>query len=511
MPNKSPISTRYSELEGVRSSFLTRGEQYSKMTLPYILPQTKSDGAQNKHGYQGIGAEAVNHLANKMVATLFPIAESFFKLGFDSDTQAELEQSDAIVAELDIGLNKIVDLAIIEMNKLKLRPDLISKAKHLIISGNAMLVFTDKGVKLLGLDKYVVKRDTCGNLLRVISKEKVSFLSLPPEMKEVLKVKPNGKLAKNRDDNEELDLYTSYALQEDGTFTIEQAVDEFVAGEAKEGVKPEDLPAIVGRWNSTSGEDYGRGLVEDHSGDLHVLEFLSEARALGSATMMDVKYLVRPGSLTDIESLNKAPTGEFCQGMPEDIAVLQLDKFADGRLIQDVMQEYQQRISRAFLMLQSQIRDSERTTAFEIQKTANEMDLSLGGVYSTQVVDWQLPVANQLLSKVNTKLVDAEFEPQIKSGLAALGRASELEKLGQFSEMMALPQAWPEELRRNTDWDLYSNLVASNISLDISFIKKADPEQETKEQESVEESALGESLAKSAGSSLGKQLIEGER
>ncbi len=508
---KSTLAARYNELVGSRSSFLARAEEYSKMTLPYILPQSKTDSAQNKHGYQGIGAEAVNSLANKVVMTLFPIGIPFYSLKFDSEIEKEIDEKGIDRIDINAANNKIVDLSMIEMQKLKLRPDLVTAAKHLIISGNDLLVFTKKGTKVLGLDKWVVKRDPEGNVLRLISCEDVVYLTLPNPIKLALRASKTD--PRKKDDFEKLKLYTGYTLQDDGTFTIEQSIDDIKAIEPLTGIKPNMVPAIPNTWNLTSGDDYGRGLVEDHAGDFHVLEFLSEARARGAATMMDVKYLVRAGATTDVATLNRAPTGEFVIGNPDDISVLQLDKFADGSLIQDVMKEYQERISRAFLMLQSSIRDSERTTAFEIQKVANELDASLGGVYSTLSVDMQLPIAFQLLDRVDDQLLDGGFEPIVTAGIDALGRNRELEKIQTYSEMMAMPQAWPEDVQNRMIWDKYSDLIASQLSLDTSFLMPEEDVQQTKGNESAGQTdqVLADSLAGAAGTALGKQMIEGKK
>lgn len=508
---KSTLDVRYTELIGNRASFITRAEQYSKMSLPYILPNSKTSAAQNMHGYQGIGAEAVNHLANKIIMTMFPISMPFYTLKFDAEIEEEMEANNTDRISTTSALNKVVDLSLIEMQKLKLRPDLVTAAKHLIISGNDLLVFTKKGTKVLGLDKYAVKRDPQGNLLRLITCEDVVYLTLPPTIKMALRSKQKNPAKK--DEFEKLKLYTGYSLQEDGTFTIEQSVDDVVAITPITKVRPELVPAIPSTWNLTSGEDYGRGLMEDHSGDFHVLELLSEARARGAATMMDVKYLVRAGAMTDIDTLNKAPTGEFVIGNEDDIHILQLDKFADGKLIQDVMNEYQERISRAFLMIQNSIRDSERTTAFEIQKVANELDGSLGGIYSTLSVDMQLPIAYQLLDRVNSELLSGDFQPIITAGVDALGRNRELEKIQQYSEMMAIPQSWAEPLLKRMDWDKYSTLVASQLSLDTSFLISEDTVNKSTENESTGQTqqVLADSLASSTGSALGKQLIEGKK
>tara|TARA_R110000851_G_scaffold317339_1_gene480803 strand:+ start:28394 stop:29941 length:1548 start_codon:yes stop_codon:yes gene_type:complete len=508
---KSTLDVRYTELIGDRAAFISRAEQYSKMSLPYILPASKTSGAQNKHGYQGIGAEAVNHLANKIVMTMYPISIPFYTLKFDAEIEEEMEKNKTDRVDTTAGLNKIVDLSLIEMQKLKLRPDLVTATKHLIITGNDLLVFTKKGTKVLGLDKWAIKRDPQGNMLRLITCEDVVYLTLPNPIKLAIRTKQANPAKK--DEFEKLKLYTGYTLQEDGTFTIEQSVDDVIAIEPLTGIRPELVPAIPNTWNLTSGEDYGRGLMEDHSGDFHVLEFLSEARARGAATMMDVKYLVRAGAMTDVETLNKAPTGEYVIGNSDDIHVLQLDKFADGKLIQDVMTEYQARISRAFLMIQNSIRDSERTTAFEIQKVANELDGSLGGIYSTLSVDQQLPIAYQLLDIVDSELLKGSFQPIITAGVDALGRNRELEKIQQYSEMMAIPQSWAEPVQKRMDWDKYSTLVASQLSLDTSFLLPVGDVKDAEGQEGDNQTqqVLADSLASATGASMGKELIEGKK
>ena len=76
------LEGRYNTLAATRNQYLDRGRAYSKFTLPYILPDTEGTQAAdaNQHGYQGIGARSVNHLANKLTTTLFPVQRSFFKL-----------------------------------------------------------------------------------------------------------------------------------------------------------------------------------------------------------------------------------------------------------------------------------------------------------------------------------------------------------------------------------------------------------------------------------------------
>lgn len=505
------LNSQYMLLASDRSSYLERGRQYSKMSLPYVLTdEGKQSGATNMHGWQGIGAEAVNHLSNKVVEALMPVAESFFTLDVDPDTDMELQEAGFDKTKLAMYFNKITDNAMRHMLKLQIRVKLIELERHLIISGNGALVISDEGAKVLGLDRFVCKRDSWGKILIAITEECITYEELTTNVKALIDIERKDKPTET---NGLLKMYTGYHRQGD-EYIITQTVNGHPTMEPNT-VPAKLLPIIIPRWNSTSGEDYGRGLMEDHAGDFHVIEFLSEARARGAATMMDVKYLVRPGSLTDVATMNKAKTGDFIQGVEDDIVAFQLDKFADGDLIQNVMQEYTDRIGRAFMVLSASVRDSERTTKFEIQKLANELDLKLGGVYSAQTAELQTPLANQLLDMVSSDLLDEldiDLEPLVVTGIEALGRAQELEKLITYSEMMMLPQNWPEALQEKTDWDLYSEVIASNLSLDVGWlIQETEEDKADANEEEIQNQAGGkfaDAMASSAGNELGKQMTE---
>jgi hypothetical protein len=51
--------------------------------------------------------------------------------------------------------------------------------------------------------------------------------------------------------------------------------------------------------------------VEEHYGSFWTMSILTEALAIGCVTLADIKFLVRPGSLIDIEQLNAAASGTY--------------------------------------------------------------------------------------------------------------------------------------------------------------------------------------------------------
>ena len=65
------------------------------------------------------------------------------------------------------------------------------------------------------------------------------------------------------------------------------------------------------------------------------------------------------------------------------------------------MSKIEQRLSYAFLLNASVIRDSERTTAEEVRMTAQELQDSLGGIYGVLSQEFQLPLVKRKLALLN--------------------------------------------------------------------------------------------------------------
>jgi len=79
-------------------------------------------------------------------------------------------------------------------------------------------------------------------------------------------------------------------------------------------------------------------------------------------------------------------------GMAGDVTTIQLEKYNDFKLAFEVSKEIEKRISQAFLLAGSVTRDGERVTAKEIQYMINELEDSLGGIYSILSQEFQLPL-----------------------------------------------------------------------------------------------------------------------
>ena len=61
------------------------------------------------------------------------------------------------------------------------RVQIFAALKHLVVTGNALLFMSKDGMKVYPLNRYVVERDGSGNIVEIVTKERVSkkLLGLP--------------------------------------------------------------------------------------------------------------------------------------------------------------------------------------------------------------------------------------------------------------------------------------------------------------------------------------------
>ncbi len=500
------IEGRYTFLSSDRNNYRDRAREYSKFTLPYVLPDTDGSdrgGGANQHGFQGIGAQAVNHLANRLTINMFPIGRSFFNTEFDPTAKAALVKDGYDPTQLSELLVEAEERCSALQTKIAARVAYTEAFKSLIITGNVcMYLPADGNLQAIKLDRYVLSRDLSGKLTELIILQKKAFSTLSEEVKDSIK---SIKGTSTPDEDDEISIYTWIYRKDIETFIVAQSVEGILIRDYQE-ISEQSLPWKPLRWNSCYGEDYGRGLVEDHSGDFYVIEFLSEALAKGMALMADIKYLIKPGSQTDIDEISKAPTGEWIFGNLEDIGILQLERYADFSPISEVLNEYKKRIGQAFLLNSAVRRDRERITTVEIRMDAQELETSLGGVYSLLAQTFQTPLAYLYLERVGFPL-DGTVVLNIITGLGAFGKAGDLDKLKQFTEMMQLPQIWPEGVQERVKWNIYAREIAVSLSMKLPFMM-SDEEWQGK-QDAIAKARQEEQMAEVAKSAAPAIVKEG--
>ena len=472
---------QFQKLDDARGAVLTRARDASKLTIPSVLPDDGHDEeATLDTPYQGLGAKLVNNLSSKLLLTLLPPNTSFYRLMVNEEIKEQAEASGKTdeLSETETKLVSIEQEGLKQVEREALRVPSFEMFKSVIITGNALGYKLETGMKSYRLDQYVLRRDFEGNPLEFITKENVNIESLDEDIRNSLEVD---------DDVKKVTVYTR-ALLSEGDWIEYQEVEDVVVDGSEVTYKPEKLPYIPIRWTSINGENYGRGLVEQYLGDFRSLEalyqLLLESSAVGARTIFGLK----PGSATDIDDLNEAQNGEVILGdLEDDLTVLRVEKGADLQPPAQLLDTLTRRLEQAFLSASSVARDSERTTATEIRFMAADLEESLGGVYSILSLEYQLPLARILLEQLD---VDTDgLDVIIITGVEALGRNNDLEKLRQFTGLIQ-ELGNPELIFQVMNVSEYIKAMADAVGLDGARFIKTEETQGAEKQQAQEDEAI---------------------
>lgn len=451
----SKIEGKFNELDALKSSLMERCEQYAAWTLPSVfLPNGTQHHTELQHDMQSVGARAVNHLSNKITLALFRPSQPFFRLETEPEFMAQLVEQGLSEPMVQLALSRAEKKALKKLAKRGSRTALTQAIKALIVTGNSLVYLPPKGgnMQVYSMRDYVVQRDLSGKAVCIITRDSKALETLPQDIKAQLKAN-DPKL----DEKSNVNLYTQIELEEGGKYHVTQAAngieltgsievkdsDKGITKRVRAVHTDKNLPWIPLTWNLPRGWAYGLGLVEDYAGDFHALSTLSEAMVIGAAICADLKFLVDPTGATDVNALNKAKSGSYVHGRKDDIHALQVDKQNDWQVVLQVIQSYEKRIGLAFLLGSAVTRDAERVTAEEIRYQAQELETSLGGVYSRLAEELQLPLANILMADIEIGDKN-KIEAVILTGLESLSRNSELENillfLGDLNQVSTLAE-----------------------------------------------------------------------
>jgi len=472
------VAQQYSTMTTSRESFLKRAREASKLTIPTLIPESGHTYTSDyPTPYQSIGARGVNNLASKMLMALLPPNSPFFRLIIDDFDLANLIGEDKR-GPVEEGLAKIERAALHEIEAEAMRVPIYEALKHLIVGGNALLHLPNKGVmRVFHLDSYTVKRDVQGNILKIIVKETLSAKTLPVELQKYV-------------DTSAEDTYRTYDLftcikREEKKYEIFQEIQGNRIEESSGQYPLEQLPWIPLRFNRIDNEDYGRGFVEEYIGDLKSVEGLSQAIVEGSAAAAKVLFLVKPNGTTKLRTLAESPNGAIVAGDANDVSTLQLNKSTDFRVANEMLQYLTNRLQFAFLMNSSVERQAERVTAEEIRYKAQELEMALGGVYSVLSQELQVPLVKLLLARLTKQGKMPKFpkntvKPEIVTGVEALGRGQDLNKLATF--LQYLQPLGQQIIAQEMNIGDYIDRLGASLGIDTSGLIKTSEEKQMEKQ-----------------------------
>jgi len=478
--------SRWRNLELYRSQYLRRAIDCSSLTIPTLIPESDQNhgwsGQQfNKLPslYQGAGARGCSSLSAKLLLALYPPSQPFFRLVMDKGQMEQYIQTSGadpnqLMTELDIALSSMERQILQRMDQLQARAALFEAIKHLIVGGNALLYIGDDAIRMYGLRSFCVDRDPEGNVTEIVIRENVSHRHLPA----------GAEVADpDSDDRDIEDLYTHVTIDPRAATNQVEWFQEY-DGKKIPGTsgfsKLESSPWIPLRLHRVAGESYGRSLVEEVLGDLQSLESLSKAIVEGSLIAAKAIGLVNPNGTTRADVLARAENGSIVAGNAADVEFLQVQKANDFATALQTMQLIERRLNFTFLTNEAVQRDAERVTAEEIRLMAEQLEQGLGGVYSILSNELQLPLIRRVMHMMERggempAVPKGLIEPQVTTGLEAIGRGNDKQRLTNFLQVVAAAIGPEQFLQFINPSELIRRYAASD-GIDINGLVKSEQE-----------------------------------
>ena len=161
------------------------------------------------------------------------------------------------------------------------------------------------------------------------------------------------------------------------------------------------------------------------------------------------------------------------------------------------MAKIEERMGHAFLLTSGVVRNAERVTAEEIRMLGQELESAIGGLYSLLSTEMQLPMVNRLMTIMNKnkslpKLPEKVVSPVIITGVEALGRGNDLQKLDMFLAGAA-QVVGPEAVQQFINVEEYFKRRATSLGIKTSGLIK-DQEQMAQEAQQAQQMQMAEKL-----------------
>jgi hypothetical protein len=428
-----------------RNTYLDRARTAASLTVPYLLPDSNDPGAGRTDTHvlpwNGIGAKGVLNLMSKLSLALLPATELFFRLTLD---EAQVQQGGGLAPEDREAIEQA--LVVLEQQLLRGieasgdRLVLQEALLHLLVVGNVLFYCGEDGSRLFHLNRYVCFRGPMGHPVDAVTCEELPYNQLSKAVLDL--VSEDSEYSSDEDGHDEQKTCRIYTWIKWGLKQVtwhQEVKGRLIPG--SKGRSPADLcPWMPLRMSRVDGQAYSPGYVETACiSDLNTAESLSQAVVECAQIMAIVRFLVRPGGTTNAKTLAEAANGDFCPGDANDVQALQVQKAAELQAVMAALQQVEQRLQQSMLLANP--RASERTTAEEIRLMAMELDAGLGSIHAILTDEWQRPYVRRRLH-IETKrggmpLLGKDIvQPVITTGLNALGRGTEVEKISRFLQIV---------------------------------------------------------------------------
>ena len=467
------FADRFRLMDSLRTSKLERARYCSSLTVPSVLPpEGWNEQSQLPQPYSSVAARGVTAMASRMLSALLPLNDSpFFKFELSSGMSPDLD--------IEAYLNNLSYQVYTKISSGNLRESIYQILQHLIVTGDVMVILEDDmNIRTIRIDRYVTRRDVNGEIEEVIYKEYETI----PEEEDSMDVLFGSSLdSENRPGYKA--IYTRIVKKEDKWISISQD------SEGNQTNKGEfTVPNfIVLRWAGIPGENYGRSHCEDLIGDIKALEGFTEGLVNGIIASSTFWMAVDPTGMAEVDDINGTPTGGWINARPNEVHVVSPATTMNPQInhTQNGVEILRREIGRAFLLDSASIPQGERVTATAVRMIGQELEHVLGGAFSAIARDLMQPLVSRTVflmtadGEVDQRL-EAMFSKEeglinvdIVTGLQALSRDSDLQKLMQMGEMV---RNLPEPAAMMFRWDSYGRALITALGFNADTWVKSEEE-----------------------------------
>lgn len=476
---------------------IRKAEDFARFTVASLMvdPLNKTAQAETvEYDFQSAGALLTNNLTAKLAMALFPPGRPSFQLELDDTLKAAAQAAGVADSVMHARTAELERQATRKLFQNATLSKLHRVLRLLIVTGNALLFRdSDRGRTMVWtMQSYTVRRTSTGEPSCVVLRQQMPFSELP------LAIQNDARDKRVRSvDSGRIDLYTVIEWKEvaQGRRRAEvwHELDDKRVG--PESSYPEHLcPYIPCAWTVPDGEHYGRGHVEEYSGDFARLSMLSEALGLYELEALNVLNLVDEAAGGVVDDYKDAQVGDFVPGKTGAVTSYERGDYNKIAQANNSVENIVLRLNRAF-MYTGQQRNAERVTVEEIKTIAEEAENLLGGIYSLLAENLQAPLAYLTMAEAATGngnlllgIATKTYRPTIVTGIPALTRNVETQNLLRATQEAAAIVPALGQLSPRFDTEKVVERIFANNSVDLETISK-DPDQLAAEAEQQNELA----------------------
>lgn len=481
------IAERWTALDNQRVTKLERARKCASLTIPSLMPPegwTEED--QLPQPYSSVPARGVMNMASRILSAMLPLNDSpFFKFEMDNG----METTGEVYNYLETLAYQVHG----KLSSQNLRETIYTALQHLIVVGDVLILMEDSmKFRIIRSDQYVIRRTVEGDVQEIIHVEHV-----PLDNEESI-VHPIYTQGYQETKAGYRTHFIRIALKDDGeTWGYERQDGD---GNTLDSGEYTVNPYIPLRWCAVAGENYGRSHCEDIIGDIQSLESFTEGLLEGVAAGSAFWIAVNPAGITELDDVAGASNGTFISARQEDISTISPANTMNSQIqsTQAGVEILRREVGNAFLLSGSAIPKGERVTATAVRMIGSELETVLGGAFSAIARDLMEPLVrrsvflmlenneiDQRMSQQFSK--DGILSVQVVTGLQALSRDTDLQKLMQMGEMV---RNLPENAVQLFNWEEYARQLITAIGFDNNNWVKS--EEQIQEQMMAQQRAQAE-------------------